>query len=143
VPYQLVHERVDARYAATTVEVFFKGRRVSAHARLAGRGRYATASSHTPHAHRAHAESTPSRLIAWAEKTGPVTGRYVTHLLRQQRHPEQGYRACLGLMRLGHDYGGDRLEAACARADVTNRVRESEAGAAGACGSRQWRLHAT
>ena len=35
VPYQLVHERVDARVTAATVEVFFKGRRVAAHARLA------------------------------------------------------------------------------------------------------------
>ena len=123
VPYQLVHERVEARYTATTVEVLFKGRRVSAHGRLSGRGRYATDRAHMPHAHRAHAEWTPSRLIAWAEKTGPVTGRYVTRLLEEQRHPEQGYRACLGLMRLGRDYGADRLEAACARADRLRSYR--------------------
>ena len=123
VPYQLVHERVDARYTATTVEVFFKGRRVSAHARLSGRGCYATEPAHRPHAYRAHAEWTPSRLIAWAEKTGPVTGRYVTRLLHEQRHPEQGYRACLGLMRLDRDCGGDRLEAACARADRLRSYR--------------------
>jgi transposase len=123
VPYQLVHERVEARYTATTVEVLFKGRRVSAHGRLSGRGRYATDVAHMPHAHRAHAEWTPSRLIAWAEKTGPVTGRYVTRLLEEQRHPEQGYRACLGLMRLGRDHGADRLEAACARADRLRSYR--------------------
>lgn len=123
VPYQLVHERVDARFTTTTVEVFFRGRRIASHLRLSGRGRYATQAAHMPHAHRAHAEWTPSRLIAWAEKTGPITGRFVAGLLDRHRHPEQGYRACLGLMRLGRAYGADRLEAACARAEHLRSYR--------------------
>ena len=40
VPYQLVHDRVEARYTQATVEVFFKGRRVASHARLTGHGRF-------------------------------------------------------------------------------------------------------
>ncbi len=70
-----------------------------------------------PSSHRAHAEWTPSRLIHWAEKTGPATGRLVAGILKSRPHPEQGYRACLGLMRLGRRYGARRLEAACARAE--------------------------
>lgn len=70
-----------------------------------------------PSSRRAHAEWTPSRLIHWAEKTGPATGRVVAGILKSRPHPEQGYRACLGLMRLGKRYGADRLEAACERAD--------------------------
>jgi transposase len=70
-----------------------------------------------PSAHRAHAEWTPSRLIHWAEKTGPATGRVVAGILKSRPHPEQGYRACLGLMRLGKRYGADRLERACERAE--------------------------
>jgi transposase len=123
VPYQLVHERVEARYTASTVEVFFHGRRVSAHGRLTGRGRFATQLDHMPRAHRAHAEWTPSRLIAWAEQTGPVTGRIVAGLLERRPHPEQGYRACLGLMRLGRVHGADRLEAACRRAERLQSYR--------------------
>ena len=69
-----------------------------------------------PRAHRAHAEWTPSRLIRWAEQTGPATGRLVAEILRSRPHPEQGYRACLGIMRLGRRYGDARLEAASARA---------------------------
>ena len=69
-----------------------------------------------PHAHRAHAEWTPSRLIAWAETTGPITGQLVAAILATKRHPEQGYRACLGLMRLGQKHGAARLEVAAARA---------------------------
>jgi transposase len=123
VPYQLVHERVEARFTAATVEVFFKNRPVAAHARLTGRGRYATQVAHMPRAHRAHAEWTPSRLIAWAEQTGPATGRLVAGILDRRPHPEQGYRACLGLMRLGREYGADRLEAACQRADRLRSYR--------------------
>jgi transposase len=123
VPYQLVHERVEARGTVATVEVFFRGRRIAAHARVTGRGRYATQVAHMPQSHRAHAEWTPSRLIGWAEKTGPITGRFVAGLLERHPHPEQGYRACLGLMRLGREYGADRLEAACARAEHLSSYR--------------------
>ena len=123
VPYQLVHERVEARFTASTVEVFFKNRPVAAHARLTGRGRYATQVAHMPRVHRAHAEWTPSRLIAWAEQTGSATGRLVAGILERRPHPEQGYRACLGLMRLGREYGTDRLEAACQRAEHLRSYR--------------------
>ena len=70
-----------------------------------------------PSSHRAHAEWTPSRLIVWAAKTGDAAARVVTEIMRSRPHPEQGYRACLGLMRLGRLYGAERLEAACARAE--------------------------
>ena len=123
VPYQLVHERVEVRFSASTVEVFFKHRPVAAHARLTGRGRYATQVAHMPRAHRAHAEWTPSRLIAWADQTGAATGRLVAGILARRPHPEQGYRACLGLMRLGRVYGTDRLETACARAERLRSYR--------------------
>jgi transposase len=123
VPYQLVHESVDARFTAATVEVFFRSQRVASHARVPGRGRFITLVEHMPRAHRAHAEWTPSRLIAWATQTGPATGRLVAGILERRPHPEQGYRACLGLMRLGREYGTDRLEAASARAERLGSYR--------------------
>ena len=115
VPYQLLHEHVEARYTTSIVEIFYKGRRITSHRR-----RYdhqpSTKLEHMPSAHRAHAEWTPSRLIRWAEKTGPATGELVAEILRSRPHPEQGYRACLGIMRLGRRYGAERLEAASTRA---------------------------
>jgi len=123
VPYQLVHAHVEARFTQMTVEVFFKGRRVASHVRLTGRGRFSTQLDHMPRAHRAHAEWTPSRLIAWAEQSGPATGRLVAGILADRPHPEQGYRACLGLMRLGRLHGADRLEAACHRAERLRSYR--------------------
>jgi Mu transposase, C-terminal domain len=123
VPSPLVHQRVEARFTASTVAVFLAGRRVAAHARVTGRGRFVTDVAHMPRAHRAHAEWTPARLIAWAEQSGPATGRLVAGLRERRPHPEPGYRACLGLMRLGRLHGADRLEAACLRAERLRSYR--------------------
>ena len=116
VPYQLIHEEVEVRYTASIVEVYYKGRRVASHPRRFDH-QPSTLAEHMPSSHRAHAEWTPSRLIHWAEQSGPATGRLVAGILERRPHPEQGYRACLGLMRLGRHYGDERLEAASARAE--------------------------
>ena len=95
VPFPLLREQVEVRYTTTTVEVFFKGRRVTSHRRRYD-GQPSTLAEHMPSAHRAHAEWTPSRLIRWAEKVGPATGQLVARILQSRPHPEQGYRAVLG-----------------------------------------------
>ena len=115
VPYQLVRQQVEVRYTTTTIEVFHRDKRVASHQRRYDR-RVSTVADHMPSAHRAHAEWTPSRLIRWAERTGPETGKLVSRILESRPHPEQGYRTCLGIMRLGRRYGNTRLEAASARA---------------------------
>lgn len=116
VPYQLVGERVDARTSAMTVEVFFKGQRIASHPRSLRRGSYTTSPQHMPKSHRAHAEWTPSRFIRWAGKVGENTERLVRSILEDRPHPEQGYRSCLGILRLAKSYGSERLEKAAARA---------------------------
>ena len=116
VPYPLVHERVDVRTTATTVEVFHRGQRVAAHIRDDTPGRHTTDPAHMPKAHQRHLEWSPSRLIAWGRTIGPDTATLVEAILADRPHPEQGYRSCLGLLRLGRRYGEARLEQACARA---------------------------
>jgi transposase len=69
-----------------------------------------------PASHRAHREWTPQRLIDWAASIGTATQSVVTHILQTKPHPEQGYRACLGMLALARKYGRARLEAACVRA---------------------------
>ena len=122
VPFQLLREQVDVRYTTTTVDVFFKGRRVSSHRRRYD-GQPSTVPEHMPSAHRAHAEWTPSRLIRWAEKVGPATGELVARILESRPHPEQGYKAVLGLMRVGRQHGNPRLDAASARAIALGSCR--------------------
>jgi transposase len=79
-------------------------------------GRHTTEPSHLPKSHQKHLAWTPSRLIHWGESVGPATGSLVAAILADRPHPEQGYRSCLGILRLGKRYGNDRLESACARA---------------------------
>jgi len=79
-------------------------------------GYHTTDAEHRPPAHRRYLEWTPSRLIRWGEKIGPQTATVVTRILESRRYPEQGYRSCLGLLRLAGRFGEDRLEAACRRA---------------------------
>ncbi len=116
VPYQLIHERVEVRLTDTTVEVFLKGRRVTSHLRSHLPGKYTTLSEHRPKSHQKHLEWTPSRLIQWAGSIGPQTQRLIAFILENRPHPEQGYRSCLGVLRLRKRYSPERLEAACARA---------------------------
>ena len=118
VPYQLAREVVEVRLSATTVEMFFKNKRVAAHLRRYERGRHSTQAAHMPDSHRRYLEWTPGRIVAWANKNGPSTGEFIDALLLSRPHPEQGFRSALGVMSLAKKYGPERLEAACARALV-------------------------
>jgi transposase len=111
-----VHATLDVRLSATTVEIFQRGTRIWVHARSPGAGRHTTVAEHMPNAHRAHQEWSPSRLVRWGATIGPETETLVQQILESRPHPEQGYRSCLGLLRLAKRYGPARLNAACARA---------------------------
>jgi transposase len=119
VPYRLVREGVEVRATAAVVEIFHRGRRVASHVREYGRRRFVTNPEHMPAAHRAHLEWTPSRLASWAASVGQPVAQLVETILNTRPHPEHGYRACLGLMRLAKRYGPERLTAACQRALAT------------------------
>ncbi len=115
VPYTLVGEAVEVRLSASTVEVLHKGRRVASHPRGYRPG-YSTDPAHMPESHRRHASWTPGRIISWARETGPAMAKLAEAILESRPHPEQGFRSCLGIIRLGDRYGRQRLEAAAARA---------------------------
>lgn len=115
-PYTLIGQQIEARWTGSTVELFHKGRRVASHARSYEKWKFSTLDEHRPEKHRAHLAWTPERIISWARKSGPKTAELVAAIIAAKRHPEQGYRACLGVMRLGKKYDDERLDAACARA---------------------------
>jgi len=116
VPFTHARDQIEARVTARTVELFVKGQRVAAHARLGTCGRHTTVPEHMPSSHRRHAGWTPSRIQAEAEAIGPSTALFCRMVLEHKHHPEQGFRACLGVVRLRKSYGAERLEAACDRA---------------------------
>jgi len=116
VPYLLIHKDVNIRATENVIEVFSKGKRVASHKRGDSKGRHSTLAEHMPESHRQYGEWNPERFIRWAEKSGSATAEMVRNLLSARRHPEQGYRSSLGLLRLESRYGKERLEAACQRA---------------------------
>lgn len=116
VPHTLVGDYVMVRLTDTTAECFFKGRRVAAHVRSYLKGKHTTLPEHMPSAHRKHMKWTPGRLLNWGQNIGAGTRAVVQWQLENRPHPEQGYRACLGLLNLAKSYGEERLEAACRRA---------------------------
>jgi len=118
-----VHQQVDVHLTAETVEVLHWGVRVASHVRSDVAGKATTLNEHRPKAHQRYLDRTPSRLIEDAQQVGPSTGQLVEAILAAKRHPEQGYRSCLGILRLGKTYPPERMEAAakrCLRARAYN-----------------------
>ncbi len=115
VPHRLIRQQLDARITARTIELFCKGERVAVHLRGGGRGGHTTIAEHMPSAHRRYAEWTIERIRRDAAAIGLSTAKLVALILESRPHPEQGYRACIGILRLARHYGAERLEAACDR----------------------------
>jgi len=116
VPYQLIHKQLDVRITAAIIECFYKNKRVASHIRSYRPGQHTTVREHMPKAHQKWADWTPERLIRWAAKIGPQTAKLLEALLDARAVPQQGFRSCLGVLRLAKNYGDQRLEAACRRA---------------------------
>lgn len=116
VPYQLRGKTIRVRITATTIEILHHDRRVCTHSRSFNKWQYTTLKDHMPRAHRDYAEWTPQRIIEWAQETGPNVGIIVTKMIAERDHPQQGFRASLGVIRLAKIYGVERLEKACIRA---------------------------
>ena len=120
VPYRLVRHPVTLRVTRKTVEIYFKGQRVAAHRRSDEPGKYTTLTEHMPESHKRHLQWTPSRILNWSRSTGPSCAKVAKTIMDNRPHPEQGFRSCLGIIRLAERYGKQRVEAACKRAITLN-----------------------
>jgi transposase len=116
VPYRFARREVEVRLTPRTVEVFLKGERIAAHLRSSGNHRHTTVSDHMPSSHRRYADWTVERIRHEAAAIGPATAALCELILERRPHPEQGFRSCLGIVRLVRPFGAERLEAAAARA---------------------------
>jgi transposase len=116
VPHAYRGRQVDIRHTPSTVEIFLSSSRVASHVRSHRLGSHTTVAEHMPKSHRSHLEWTPSRIVSWAGAIGPYVRQMCESILAARPHPEQGYRSCLGIIRLDKRFGTDRLESACKRA---------------------------
>jgi transposase len=126
VPHTLIGKQLDISFSEYVIEVLHKWERVASHARVHGNGkRYSTQSAHMPKSHQEMAEWTPERIINWAASVGAHTGKFVDALIQRKPHPQQAFRAAVGIIRLGKEYGNSRVEAACRRACATKAISYS------------------
>jgi transposase len=116
VPHRFARDAVEVRLTARTVEVFAKGERIAAHLRSSGNGKHTTVRDHMPSSHRRYADWTIERIRRDAAAIGASTAALCDLILEERSHPEQGFRACLGIVRLVKAFGAQRVEAAATRA---------------------------
>lgn len=116
VPFRLLRQEVEARLTAKTVEIFHRGALVATHLRSLRAHRPSTLADHMPSSHRRYHDWTHERILREAKAIGDDAAALVEIILRSRPHPEQGFRSCIGILRLVQRYGPERLDAACARA---------------------------
>jgi transposase len=116
VPYRFARTEVEVRLTARTVEIFARGERIAVHMRSSGNGKHTTIADHMPSSHRRYADWTIGRIRRDAALIGPATAALCDLILEHRPHPEQGFRSCLGILRLARPFGVARLEAAATRA---------------------------
>lgn len=116
VPFDLIGEQVDIRCTSTTVEVFFHGARVASHVRKTISQRNPICNrDHMPPEHQKYLTYNPTEFKKWADGIGEYTSKVVNSFLYSGKEPEQGYKYCVGLMKMADRYGQDRIERACER----------------------------
>jgi transposase len=117
IPHEYIRHQVDIRVTSRIVEVFYNGHRITSHPRLTGyHGQYQTLDEHMPQKHRKTSEWSAERFISWAQKMGTNVAEVIRSVLADCKVEQQGYRTCMGILKMSDKYGVERLEAACARA---------------------------
>lgn len=117
VPYEYIKRKVDVRLTRNVVEIIFEGIRVCSHVRLHGRqGQYSTQEAHMPPNHQQYTQWNGDRFRKWAAKIGENTATIVETILTGYKVEQQGYRACMALLKMADTYTPERLETACGRA---------------------------
>lgn len=117
VPYEYIRQKVDVRLTRSVVEVFYHNQRICSHKRLYGHpGQYSTLEIHMPEDHQKYLKWDGNRFIEWADKIGTSTSITVKSILSSYKVEQQGYKACMGLLKLADKYSMERLEAACHKA---------------------------
>ena len=116
VPFDLIGEQVQIRLTKDLVEVYFKGSRMTSHKRFE---KYSVQPvvkpEHMPSNHREYLNYNADEFKEWATSVGKSTEEVVRYFLTAGSVPEQGYKACVSLNKLGKRYGKKKLEAICER----------------------------
>ncbi len=122
VPYTYLNQQVSARVTAKTVEIFHGETRIASHLRESAKQKYTTVEQHMPKNHQDDESWPPSRLVNWAKQIGPSTTALIEEIFARAFVPAQVFRRCMGILRLGREFGNSVLEQACEHALNQDRL---------------------
>lgn len=121
VPWILKQENKDCEvlilYDDRRVTIIYDHLRIAQHARSRIPNKYTTDPSHMPAQHRFVSGWKPERFISWAKDIGPEVVETVNRVMDSVRHPEQGYKRCLGILSSSKKLGNNILQKACKKAN--------------------------
>ena len=120
VHHQYINKQVKIIYTKSMVEIYLNLERIACHARDRTPFGYSTFTEHMPSSHQFVADWSPGKFLKWAGDIGKPTLELVNHILQRKAHPEQGYKACIGILKYGKTIGNKRLNSACSRAAYYN-----------------------
>ena len=129
VPYKYVGIPVLIKATKSILEIFYKNELIATHAKtdfVNPSGRHVTIAEHMPKKHDEYLKWTPERISNWAQNSGSNTRLLCEQIIKLKPIAEQGFRSCLGIMRLGDKYDKKRLDLACKIAMEKNQFRYKE-----------------
>lgn len=115
-PFEYIRKKVDVRSTRNVVEIFYQGTRIASHTRLSeGMGLYSTTPEHMPPDHQKYLTWNGDRFRKWGRHIGENTCTVVDFFLTNPKIEQQGYKACMALLKLSDKYSQQKLEEACKR----------------------------
>ena len=124
VPYQYTGIKVKTIYTNRVVEIFKDNVRIAIHQRDRRPYQYTTIKEHMPQDHQFINGWNPHKLISWAEKKGGSVKEFIQLMLDQREHPQQAFKACLGVLTLGKKYDDEAMQAVCKKAIEINSISQ-------------------
>lgn len=113
VPYQHIGKKVKVIYTRSMVYIFDESEQIAAHIRNYKQGSYSTTKEHLHSHHRHYADRSPRYYLNKAKARSAIFYEYMSHLFNQNKHPEQLYKTCDGLLSLSRKADKTLFERAC------------------------------
>ena len=113
VPYAHIGQIVKIRYTRSMVYIYTNGQQIAVHIRDYKQGGYTTDKEHLCSAHRHYLDRSPDYYLNKSKVRSEALNQLMGHLFAQNRHPEQLYRTCDGLLNLQRKTDPKIFDKAC------------------------------
>jgi len=122
VPWQYISKNVKIVYTCSSVDIYHNNERIAFHARNIKHYDYTTEKEHMPKEHQFIDGWNTNRFLSWAQKKGSHVYAFIKKLLDSKEHPEQAFKACMGVLRLGDKYEEVAISIVCKKAIAINCI---------------------